>query len=56
MRKGEQAREETVKDVNGQILRDWVEVRRRWAFEQVLNVSDVREANINAVGNWRMHC
>ena len=56
MSKGEQAREEMVKDVNGQILRDCVEVRRRWAqyFEQVLNVADVREANINAVGNWRM--
>ena len=29
-----------VKDVNGRILRDGVEVRRRWAeyFEQVLNV------------------
>ena len=56
MRKGEQAREEVVKDVNGQILRDGIEVRRRWAeyFEQVLNVADVREANINIVGNWRM--
>ena len=56
MRKGEQAREEMVKDVNGQILRDGVEVRKRWAeyFEQVLNVADVREANINVVGNWRM--
>ena len=45
-----------VKDVNSQILRDGVEVRRRWAehFEQVLNVSDVREANINVFGNWRM--
>ena len=44
MRKGEQAREEMVKDVSGQILRDGVEVRRRWAeyFEQVLNVADVR--------------
>ena len=44
-----------VKDVNGQILRDGVEVRRRWAeyFELVLNVADVREANINVVGNWR---
>ena len=54
--KGEQAREEMVKDVSGQILRDGVEVRRRWAqyFEQVLNVADVREANINVVGNWRM--
>ena len=29
MRKGEQAREEMVKDVNGQILHDGVEVRRR---------------------------
>ena len=30
--------------------------RRRWAqyFEQVLNVADVREVNINLVGNWRM--
>ena len=56
MRKGEQAREEMVKDVNGQILRDSVEVRRRWAeyFQQVLNVADVRVANINVVGNWRM--
>ena len=55
-RKGEQARKEMVKDVSGQILRDGVEVRRRWAqyFEQVLNVADVREANINVVGNWRM--
>ena len=42
-----------VKDVNGQILRDGAEVRRRWAeyFEQVLNVADVREENINVVGN-----
>ena len=56
MRKGEQAREEMVKDVNGQILRDGIEVRRRWVeyLEQVLNVADVREANINVVGNWRM--
>ena len=45
-----------VKDVNGQILREGVEVIRRWAeyFEQVLNVADVREANINVVGNCRM--
>ena len=56
MRKGEQAMDEMVKDVNCQILRDGVEVRRRWVeyFEQVLNVADVREANINVVGNWRM--
>ena len=31
VRKGEQAREEMVKDGSGQILRDGVEVRRRWA-------------------------
>ena len=51
VRKGEQARE--VKDVNGQILQEGVEVRRRWAecFEQVLNVENVREANINVVGD-----
>ena len=56
VRKGERAREEMVKDVNGQILCDVVEVRRRWAeyFEQVLNVADVRETIINVVGNWRM--
>ena len=56
VRKGEQARDEMGKDVNGQILRDGVQVRRRWAeyFEQVLNEADVREANINVVGNWRM--
>ena len=41
VRKSEQAREEMVKDVSGQILRDGVEVSRRWAqyFEQVLNVA-----------------
>ena len=56
MRTGEQAREEIVKDVNGQIFRDGIQVRRRWAeyFEQVLNVADVREENINVVGNWQM--
>ena len=31
VRKGEQAREEIVKDVNGQILCNGIEVRRRWA-------------------------
>ena len=31
VKKGEQARDETVKDVNRQILPDGVEVRRRWA-------------------------
>ena len=56
VRKGDQARDEIIKDVNGQILSDGVEVRRRWAecFEQVLSVPDVREANINAVKNWRI--
>ena len=48
MKKGEQAGDEMVKDVCGQLLRDGVEVRRRWAeyFEQVLNVAVVTEANI----------
>ena len=56
MRKGEQARDERVKDANCQILRNGVEVERILAeyFEQVMNVEDVREANINASGNWRM--
>ena len=54
--KGEQARDEMVQDVNGKSLPDGVEVRSGWAeyFERVLNVADVREVNINAVGNWRM--
>ena len=30
LRKGEQTRDEMVKDVNGQIFRDCEEVRRRW--------------------------
>ena len=56
VRKGEQARDEVVKDVKGKILLDGVEVRRRWAedFEQVLNMADVREANINVGSNWLM--
>ena len=56
MKKGDQARDEMVKGVNGQMLRDDVQVRTKWAeyFEQVLNVADVWEANINVVGNWRM--
>ena len=56
MRKGEQVRDQIVKDVNGRILCDGVEVRRRWGeyFEQVLNLADVREANINVVGNCHM--
>ena len=43
-----------VKDVNGQILRDAVEVRRAGYFEQALNVADDRKANINVVGNLQM--
>ena len=44
-----------VKDVNGQLFLDGVEMRRRWAdyFEQVLNVADVREANINSF-RWQL--
>ena len=43
MRKGEQVKDEMVKDVDRKILQDFVEVRRRRAeyFEQVLNVEDV---------------
>ena len=42
-------RDEMGKDLNGQMLRDGLEVRRRWAeyFEQVRNVEDVREGNKN---------
>ena len=55
MRKGEQA-SAMEKNVNGEVLRKGVDVRRRHAeyFEQVLNVEDAREANINVVVNWRM--
>ena len=56
MRKDKQVRHEMVKDVNGQILHHGVQVRRRWAeyFMHFLNVADVKEANINVVGNWWM--
>ena len=37
-----QARDKMVKDENGQILRDGVELRRRWT-EQVLNVQMSRK-------------
>ena len=52
VRKGE-ARNEMVNNVNGLIFRDGVELRT-WVeyFEQVLNVENVREANINIVGVW----
>ena len=56
VRKDEQSRDEMVKDVNGEILRDGVEVMIRLAeyFEQVLNVADVRDKNIKVAGNWQM--
>ena len=56
MGKGEQANEEMVKDLYGQILRDSVEVRSRFTenFEHVLNMEDVREATINVSGCWLM--
>ena len=58
VRKGEQAREEMVKDVISKILHDGVEARKRKAeyFKQVLYVANVREADIKVVVNWRMSC
>ena len=58
VRKDEQATDEMVKDVNGQILWEGVKVRRRWAeyCDQVLNVEDVREANVNVVGDRMPIC
>ena len=57
MRKGEQARDKMVNDVNGQILLEGVEVMRMWAeyFEQVLNMEDI-EANIIVSGDLRCQC
>ena len=51
VRKGGSRTEETVKDVNGQLLKG-NEARKRWAgyFEELLNVQDDREADIVAVG------
>ena len=51
MRKGGLRTEETVKDVNGRLLRG-NEARKRWAeyFEELLNVQEDREADIVAVG------
>ena len=45
-----------VKDVNGQILLDGVDVSRRWAeyFEEILNVEDVKQSKINVAGDRRM--
>ena len=52
-KKDEQAEEEIVRDVNGQILPAGLEVSR-WTeyFEQLLNVKDGREVNINVVDMW----
>ena len=54
--KREQARDEMVKDVDGKTLQGGVEVGRRWTeyFEQVLNVEDVREANLNVICDMQM--
>ena len=51
VRKGGSRTEETVKDVNGRLLRG-NEARKRWAeyFEELLNVQEDREADIVAVG------
>ena len=56
-RKIEQARDKMVINVNGQMLRDGVEVRGRWEgyLEQVLNVEDLRKANVNVVANRQQH-
>ena len=50
MRKGGSRKEETVKDVNGQLLRG-NEARKRWAeyFEDLLNVQKDREPDTVAV-------
>ena len=51
VRKGGLRTEETVKDLNGQLLRG-NKARKRWAeyFEELLNVQEDREADIVAVG------
>ena len=51
VKKGGSRMEETVKDVNGRLLRG-NEARKRWAeyFEELLNVQEDREADIVAVG------
>ena len=55
IRKGEQVRDEIVKEVNCQILREGEVERKRWAkyFKRVLNVDDVIEASINVVVGFR---
>jgi hypothetical protein len=57
VRKGENGRDEAVKDVNGRLLLERGDVRKKWAeyFEELLNVEDPREAYIIAVrGGARM--
>ena len=51
VKKGGSRTEDTVKDVNGRLLRG-NEARKRWAeyFEKLLNVQEDREADIVAVG------
>ena len=51
VRKSGSRTEETVKDVNGRLLRG-NEARKRWVeyFEELLNVQENREADIVAVG------
>ena len=51
VKKGGWRTEETVKDVNGRLLRGH-EARKRWVeyFEELLNVQEDREADIVAVG------
>ena len=51
VRKGETGKEEVVKDGNGQLLLESVDVQKRWAeyFDDLLNVEDAREADIVAV-------
>ena len=51
VRKGGE-REEKVKDANGKVLVEKAEVSERWAeyFDELLNVEDVREAKVVAVG------
>ena len=52
VRKGGSRMEETVKEVNGQLLKG-NEARKRWAeyFEELLNAQEDREADIVSVGS-----
>ena len=47
-----------VKNVNGQILRDGVVVRKRWAeyFEQVLNVVVVVGQTVGSISSKMLAC